>query len=109
MANTFLEICLTIIISIIVIYGTHYLWNNIVNSYSTKKTKNLVDSQIQKYKKIIGEIQQGSTGSQHVDFLSEEEKKNMDASLTDYIMSLDPTLDLATDLGTIPPSNIFSK
>ena len=43
--------------------------------------------------------------------LSEEEKKNMDASLTDYIMSLDlatdPTLDLATGLtlgpATIPP------
>jgi ketol-acid reductoisomerase len=88
MASPILEIGLTIIISIIVIYGTHYLWNNIITTYSTKKTKNLVDSQIQKYKKIIDEIQQGNQSSQPTEFISEEEKKNMDESLTDYIMSL---------------------
>ena len=86
-AKSILEITITIIISILVIYGGHYLWNNIISSYSTKKTKNLVDSQIQKYKKIIGEIQQNS-GSQSETFLTEEEKKNMDESLTEYVLSL---------------------
>ena len=85
--KSILEITITIIISILVIYGGHYLWNNIISTYSTKKTKNLVDSQIQKYKKIIDEIQQSSS-SQPETFLTEEEKKNMDESLTDYVLSL---------------------
>ena len=82
-----LEILITIIIYILVIYGGHYLWNTIVTKYSTKKTKNLVDSQIQKYKKIITEIQQNA-GSQPDNFLTEEEKRNMDESLTEYVLSL---------------------
>jgi predicted PurR-regulated permease PerM len=82
-----LEILITIIIYILVIYGGHYLWNTIVTTYSTKKTKNLVDSQIQKYKKIITEIQQNA-GSQPDNFLTEEEKRNMDESLTEYVLSL---------------------
>jgi len=82
-----LEIILNIIISILVIYSGHYLWNNIISTYSTKKTKNLVDSQIQKYKKIIDEIQQ-TPGSQPLAFLTEEEKRNMDQSLTEFVLSL---------------------
>ena len=85
--KSILEVILTIIVSILIIYGGQYLWNNIITTYSTKKTKNLVDSQIQKYKKIIGEIQKNESSQQHA-FLTEEEKKNMDDSLTEYVLSL---------------------
>jgi len=88
--KSILEVILTIIVSILIIYGGQYLWNNIITTYSTKKTKNLVDSQIQKYKKIIGEIQKNESSQQDA-FLTEEEKKNMDDSLTEYVLSLGGT------------------
>ena len=46
-----------IIISILIIFIAHSLWNYIKNTYSTKKTKDLIGSQIQKYKTMIEQIQ----------------------------------------------------
>jgi hypothetical protein len=46
-----------IIISILIIFIAHSLWNYIKNTYSTKKTKDLIGSQIQKYKAMLEEIQ----------------------------------------------------
>jgi predicted negative regulator of RcsB-dependent stress response len=48
-----------IIISIVIIIIFHFLWNYIQNTYLTKytKTKDLVHSQTQKYKKMIEELQ----------------------------------------------------
>lgn len=46
-----------IIISIIIIFIADSFWNYIKNTYSTKKTKDLVGSQIQKYKNMLEEIQ----------------------------------------------------
>jgi hypothetical protein len=46
-----------IIISILIIFIAHSLWNYIKNTYSTKKTKDLIGSQIQKYKTMLEEIQ----------------------------------------------------
>jgi hypothetical protein len=46
-----------IIISILIIFIAHSLWNYIKNTYSTKKTKDLIGSQIQKYKSMLEEIQ----------------------------------------------------
>ena len=87
LGKTLLEITITICISILLIYGTQYLWTVVVNTYSKKKTKNLVDSQLQKYKKIIDEIQQGQSSPTN-DFISEEEKKNMDEQLTQFLLEI---------------------
>lgn len=87
LGKTLLEITITICISILLIYGTQYLWTVVVNTYSKKKTKNLVDSQLQKYKKIIDEIQQGQSSPPN-DFISEEEKKNMDEQLTEFLLQI---------------------
>jgi hypothetical protein len=85
--KTLLEILITICISILLIYGAQYIWTIIVNTYSKKKTKNLVDSQLQKYKKIIDEIQQDQ-GSRPNEFISDEEKKNMDEQLTEFLLHI---------------------
>ena len=52
-------IIINIIISIIIVIIIHYVWNTIQNNYFKKytKTKDLVHSQMQKYKKIIEELQ----------------------------------------------------
>jgi hypothetical protein len=54
-----LHIIFNIIISIIIVMIIHYLWNTIKNTYFVKysKTKDLVNGQMQKYKKIIEDLQ----------------------------------------------------
>ena len=47
----------TIIISLLIIFIMHQLWDYLKDKYSVKKTKDLVSSQIQKYKTILEEIQ----------------------------------------------------
>lgn len=46
----------TIFFSILLIAMFHYLWNYLKDIYSTKKTRDLVGSQTQKYKNVLDEI-----------------------------------------------------
>lgn len=75
-----------IILSLMTIILAHYCWNYFKETYSTKKTRNLVNSQIEKYKKMVEEIQQG--GSQNNELFSEEEKENMNNDLLSFANSL---------------------
>ena len=59
-SNTWFLIIINILISIIIIYGAHEFWNYLKDTYSKKKTKDLVGTQIEKYKRMVGEIQKGS-------------------------------------------------
>jgi predicted PurR-regulated permease PerM len=77
--------CLNIIISIIIIFIGHQIWNYIKNTYSTKKTKDLVNTQITKYKKMMKEIQENDN-SKH--FLNSNEKELMDKNLTEFIQNI---------------------
>ena len=52
-----ITIFLNIIISIIIIYLGHQLWEYLRDKYSTKKTIDLVNSHTKKYKKMMEEIQ----------------------------------------------------
>jgi hypothetical protein len=52
------SILLKIVISFIIIMVGHHLWIYIKDNYSVKKTKDLVGSQIQKYKTILSDIQE---------------------------------------------------
>jgi len=55
------SIPLKIIISIIIIIVGHHLWIYVKDNYSVKKTKDLVGSQIQKYKTILSDIQEAES------------------------------------------------
>jgi hypothetical protein len=81
-SNTILNFIVTIIISLGIIFSIQYLWNYIKDNFSTKRTKDLVNSQIEKYKKLLEK-----QGSQQVEFISEEEQENMKNSLTQFINS----------------------
>lgn len=81
-SNTILNLIITIIISIGIILSIQYLWNYIKDNYSTKRTKDLVNSQIEKYKKILEQ-----QSSQQVEFISEEEQENMKEKLTKFTNS----------------------
>jgi len=56
----FNEIVINIVLSLIIIIVIHELWEYMKNTYSTKKTKNLIEFQTNKYKTIIEELQETS-------------------------------------------------
>ena len=58
---------LKIIVSFIIIILGHRIWIYLKDTYSVKKTKDLVGSQIQKYKTILNDIQEAEK-------IKEEEK-----------------------------------
>ena len=82
LSNNIINLLITIIISIGIILSIQYLWNYIKDNYSTRRTKDLVNSQIEKYKKLLEK-----QGSQQVEFISEEEQENMKVKLTQFINS----------------------
>jgi len=45
----------TIVISILFILSTHYVFQYVKNTLTTKKTKNIMDFQLQKYKNMLEE------------------------------------------------------
>lgn len=84
-SNLWFSIAINICASLILIYGIHLFWNHIKDNYSKPKTKNLVNTQIEKYKKIIDEIQQSRTLSQPVTMNGVDEKQQMYNELTDFM------------------------
>lgn len=83
-----LEILITIIISVVIIYSFQYFWNYLKDTFTTKKTKNIINGQIEKYKRIIDEIQQQNSekSSQETEFISEKEKQEMSENLMKLII-----------------------
>ena len=92
----FFTLCISIAISIFIIYGGHNTWNYIKDNYSTKKTKDLVNTQIQKYKKIMQNMQESQSSSlipfqDPQTFLNENEKINMNQRLTEFMNQIEGT------------------
>ena len=78
----------TILLSIIIIIIIHFLWNYIKDTYSTKKTKDLVGSQTQKYKNMLDEYIENNNNNNNVlenHFIPEEEFASMDDDLTQFL------------------------
>jgi len=81
------KILITTTISLLIIISVHYLWNYIKDTYSERKTKDLVGFQTQKYKSILSELiengrEQSNTQEQ---ILTENDLMNMDDELTRYL------------------------
>jgi hypothetical protein len=67
--NNFL---LTIVGSLIIILAGHHLWNYLRDKYTVKKTKDIVNVQVEKYKKIVVELQDAlDSRSQNKEFIDE--------------------------------------
>uniref|UniRef100_A0A6C0ETE5 Uncharacterized protein n=1 Tax=viral metagenome TaxID=1070528 RepID=A0A6C0ETE5_9ZZZZ len=72
-----------IIISIIIIILIHYLFNYLKDTYTTKKTKDLVKTQTEKYKTILDEIMNKKTDGIENTFIFNSE--NMQNELDSYL------------------------
>lgn len=82
-SNTLFKFTINIAISIMIIYGAHSFWNYLKDNYTTKKTKDLVNIQIEKYKRIMNDMQkQNEQGSL---FEDESEKQSMNDDLLEFM------------------------
>jgi|TARA_Y100000389_G_C17464316_1_gene524224 hypothetical protein len=72
-----------IIISILVIYIFHCIWNYIINKFSTKKKKDMVNGQISKYNKLIEDIKNNPVSKK--DEFTDEMKVNLEQDLSEFI------------------------
>jgi hypothetical protein len=77
----FINVCL----SLATIYLLQHIWNYLRDTYSTKKTKDLVDFQTKKYKEMLSEIDAVSTRPRTDDFIPPEEKEWMIRELKQFI------------------------
>ena len=76
----------TIIVSLFVIIATHYVWNYIKDTYSEKKTKDLVGSQTEKYKSMLNELIENKKENQTLfDDDDNADLFNMDDELTSHL------------------------
>jgi hypothetical protein len=90
-----------IIISFIIIIVGHHLWIYVKDNYSVKKTKDLVGSQIQKYKTILNDIQSAELLKEKERLeLEQKEKETSHLDQTQLVMynSDSNYLDLKNDL-----------
>lgn len=74
------ETIINITATIIIIWILQELWTYLLDNFSKKRTKDLVNGQLEKYKKVMER-----TPKQ--DFISEEEKQDMNQDLLDFMKS----------------------
>lgn len=79
-----LTILITIVFSIIIIIGSHYLYNYLKNVYSIKRNKCAVSFQTEKYKNIISEMIEQQQNKKNV-YLTHSEKKTMIENLEKFL------------------------
>ena len=85
MYTILLGIIIKIFVCLFIIYLVHSFWNYLKDTYSTKKTKDLVNTQIDKYKKIIHELQENKELHQSNPSISEKDLESMDEDLTKFM------------------------
>lgn len=86
MYTILLGIVIKIFVYLLLIYICHSIWTYLKDTYSTKKTKDLVNTQIYKYKKIINELQENQPLITQV-LISEKDLESMDKDLTDFMQN----------------------
>ena len=98
------SIVINIVISILMIYFIHSIWNYLRDTYTTKKTKDLVNSQIQKYKNMMEELQQNTNeiiekSQEERDYINEFENldpKSMENDLENFLSEAIASNDFTT-------------
>jgi hypothetical protein len=94
--KSFIGFLFNLTISIIVVYIGHFCWNYIKDMYSTKKTKDLVNIHVEKYKKIIKEIEENNVKTKD-SFLNEKERNKMDKELQNFMTNLEEPFECEKD------------
>jgi hypothetical protein len=82
---------LKIIVFVLIIYGVQYGWDTIKNTYTKPKTKDLVNSQLKKYKEMFGDVYKetipDATPLPEVLFKTDDDKQQMNEELLEFVNS----------------------
>jgi len=81
--SAYTNIIITIIFSLFIILLCQHLWNYMLDHFSTKKTKNLVNGQLEKYKKLMGIIKESE--QEPASYISKIEKEEMNQDLENFL------------------------
>ena len=89
MYTIILGICIKIFVFLFIIYVCHSSWIYLKDTYSTKKTKDLVNTQVYKYKQIINELQENNQAKNYhpQSTINEKELESMDDILTNFMQN----------------------
>jgi hypothetical protein len=87
MYTIILGIFIKIFVCLFIIYLCHSCWIYLKDTYSTKKTKDLVNTQVSKYKQIINDLQENKESKTSVakSIIDEKELESMDNILTSFM------------------------
>lgn len=77
-----IQFIIKIILFFIIIYSCHHVWDLLKLNYSKTKTKNLVNTQISKYKQIITDM--GENNNDH-DEIYPDKFKSMNDDLMEHM------------------------
>lgn len=78
----------TIFFSILLIAMFHYLWNYIKDIYSTKKTRDLVGSQTQKYKNVLDEILRNKQNNKENLDINEKDRQELMDDAVEFMKTM---------------------
>lgn len=86
-STMFSSLLMNICISFFIILSIHYLWNYVRDTFTEKKTKDLVGSQVEKYKMIIEDLEKNTFHEKEE--ITDQDKELLDDDLDQYIATLD--------------------
>jgi hypothetical protein len=82
-----------IVLSILIVALAQYLWDYFKSTYSTRKTKDIVDFQTKKYREIFKTMHDPPTTEQTSDmYISPDEKEKMINELLSFIECHEPRI-----------------
>ena len=74
-----------ILISVFIIYIFHCIWRFILNKFSTKKKKDMVNNQINKYNKLIRDLEESNQENIEKNEFSKEIKESIESDLSEFV------------------------
>lgn len=85
MDTTWQTIIMNVLVSVLVIYFIHNLWNYLRDTYTVRKTKDLVDFQTKKYREMLADIKVQESSQ---DFIPEDDKEWLIQELKGFISAI---------------------
>jgi hypothetical protein len=83
MSSFVMDLILNIVLFAVFISMMHYAWNYVKDTYTTKKTKDIVNTQIKKYKDMFEKLEVSKP--EFSPFPTEKEKQSMNRELLEYV------------------------
>lgn len=87
LSSSLKNIAITLMISLCIVFLGQYLWNYVLDTFSTKKTKDLVNGQIEKYKKVMGLVNNPNPNPSIIEgeYIDKIDKKDMNDELEQFM------------------------